>query len=49
MILNAYYKSQDGQRVYLEFVDASKAFYKIGNNLITSSIGYFLSKYKMGY
>jgi hypothetical protein len=49
MILNSYYKDDLGNRVYLEAIDATNAFYKVGRELVVSSLKFFESKYKLGF
>ena len=47
MVLHSNYKSEDGTNVYLEDVINGTAFYKIGENLITATVKFFESKYKL--
>ena len=47
MVLHTVYKSKDGAKVYLEDVINDTAFYKIGEELITATVKFFESKYKL--
>jgi hypothetical protein len=47
MILHTRYTASNGDRVYLEFVDAINAYYKVGENLVVSSLKFFEQKYKL--
>ena len=49
MVLHTWYKNESGNRVYLESVDATNAFYRVGSALIKSTIEYFASRYSLGY
>ena len=47
MILNAYYSDKNNHKVYLSDVVGGKVFYQAGTELITSTIEFFESKYKL--
>jgi len=47
MILHTQYTSTNGEKVYLEFVDAINAYYKVGSDLVVSTITFFEKKYRL--
>ena len=47
MIIHSHYTDNDGHHVYLDSVDAVNAFYKVGANLVVSTLAFFESKYRI--
>ena len=47
MVLHSYYSSDNGDKVYLDSVCNGIAFYKVGIELVTSTVEFFTSKYKI--
>ena len=47
MILNQYYADSDNHKVYLSDVVNGRAFYVLGKELITATVDFFESKYKL--
>ena len=47
MVLHTRYESENGIKVYLEDVINDTAFYKVGENLVTATVKFFESKYKL--
>ncbi len=47
MIIHSYDSDEIGNKVYLDSVDAVNAFYKVGANLVVSTVGFFSGKYSL--
>ena len=47
MVIHSFYTDDSGHKVYLDSVDAVNAFYKIGHEMIVSTLAFFESKYSL--
>ena len=47
MILNSYYFDTDNRRIYLEDCINFVCFYRVGSELVTSTVEFFESKYRL--